>query len=169
MLQPLPIVRRLRLRCKTQPSLHVQCLPTQPRPAGTSHSYGHYTRLGISRTASQVEVQRAFRRKAILAHPDKTNSRELWDELYTSFEVLRDSRSRSLYDQELVEQQSRDGLGTVLIHEQENHDAEHNQKVDLGRAREVLERALWGEEAILGDCNVSVLQSLRQLVSEGLS
>ena len=34
----------------------------------------HYDRLGIQRTATEVEIKSAYRRKAMLFHPDKNSA-----------------------------------------------------------------------------------------------
>lgn len=61
----------------------------------------YYQVLRISRQASAAEVKRAFRRLAVLFHPDKNSSAEalrLFQEINEAHEVLSDPLKRSGYD-----------------------------------------------------------------------
>lgn len=60
-----------------------------------------YDVLGVSRTASAVEIRRAYRRLARRYHPDANPGDEAharFDELATAYEVLHDSERRARYD-----------------------------------------------------------------------
>ncbi|MBL7851401.1 MAG: DnaJ domain-containing protein [Cyclobacteriaceae bacterium] len=70
----------------------------------------YYKILRISRLASAADVKRAYRRLAVLFHPDKNSSPEalrLFQEVNEAHEVLSDPLKRSNYDSLL------DGGGTV--------------------------------------------------------
>lgn len=57
-----------------------------------------YDLLGVPKTASQDEIKKAFRKKALKEHPDKGGDPEKFKELSTAYEVLSDPEKRELYD-----------------------------------------------------------------------
>ncbi|CAE8601624.1 unnamed protein product [Polarella glacialis] len=57
-----------------------------------------YDVLGVSELAPAEEVRVAFRRCALVAHPDKGGSKDMFQALYQAFEVLSDPASRKIYD-----------------------------------------------------------------------
>jgi len=64
----------------------------------------YYEVLGISRSASQDEIKKAYRRLALRYHPDKNpdNSKEAeekFKEVSEAYKVLSDSEKRQIYDQ----------------------------------------------------------------------
>jgi hypothetical protein len=62
----------------------------------------HYDTLGIERTATPDEISRAYRKKSLKCHPDRTQGRENeWDQLTKAYEILGDKRKRHWYDIEL--------------------------------------------------------------------
>lgn len=64
----------------------------------------YYTLLRISRNASDAEIKQAFRRLAIMLHPDKNphpDAPAAFQELNEAYEVLGDPVRRVLYDQML--------------------------------------------------------------------
>jgi molecular chaperone DnaJ len=69
--------------------------------AATKRDY--YEILGISRTASEAEVAKAYRRMAIKYHPDSNRDDEeaisKFKECAEAYEVLSDAQKRSRYDQ----------------------------------------------------------------------
>jgi curved DNA-binding protein len=62
----------------------------------------YYDTLGVSRTATQDEIQRAYRKLARKYHPDvnkASEAEERFKELGEAYEVLKDPEKRSKYDQ----------------------------------------------------------------------
>lgn len=61
-----------------------------------------YDVLGVSHTATDTEIKKAYRLKALKYHPDKNNhskeSTEKFQEITRAYEILYDSQKRSIYD-----------------------------------------------------------------------
>lgn len=78
----------------------------------------YYDLLRISRTASDAEIKQAFRRLAILLHPDKNphpDAPAAFQELNEAYEVLGDPASRMLYDQ-LLGVESEKSIAPAIRH-----------------------------------------------------
>jgi DnaJ family protein B protein 4 len=59
----------------------------------------YYELLGVPKTATAKQIQKAYRRKAVQYHPDKTNGdRTMFDHISTAYDVLSDEKKRSIYD-----------------------------------------------------------------------
>lgn len=63
----------------------------------------YYELLGIDRHASEDEIKKAYRRKALELHPDRNygnieNSTKLFAEVQSAYEVLSDLQERAWYD-----------------------------------------------------------------------
>lgn len=62
-----------------------------------------YEILGISKTATQAEIKKAYRKKAIEFHPDKNpgdkQAEEKFKEAAQAYEILSDEQKRAQYDQ----------------------------------------------------------------------
>jgi DnaJ-class molecular chaperone len=63
----------------------------------------HYAALGVSRTASQEEIQKAYRNMARKYHPDMNpddaSAKNKFQEVQAAYEVLSDPEKRKRYDQ----------------------------------------------------------------------
>src|SRR3954468_20858263 len=63
----------------------------------------HYATLGVSRTASSDEIQKAYRKLARKYHPDMNpddaTAKKKFQEIQSAFEVLSDADKRKRYDQ----------------------------------------------------------------------
>eukprot|EP00249_Psilotum_nudum_P012898 c24032_g1_i2 orf=232-1491(+) len=70
----------------------------------------YYDVLGVSKTASQDELKKAYRKAAIKNHPDKGGDPEKFKELAQAYEVLSDPEKRDIYDQ-YGEEALKEGMG----------------------------------------------------------
>ncbi|KAL5999244.1 DNAj domain protein [Asimina triloba] len=70
----------------------------------------YYEILGVSKTASQEDLKKAYRRAAIKNHPDKGGDPEKFKELAQAYEVLSDPEKREIYDQ-YGEDALKEGMG----------------------------------------------------------
>src|SRR4051794_40403720 len=67
------------------------------------HYKDYYESLGVSRTASDAEIKKAFRKLAREYHPDvakdKKKAEEKFKEINEAYEVLSDPTKRKKYDE----------------------------------------------------------------------
>src|SRR5687768_8262686 len=63
----------------------------------------YYATLGVSRSASQEEIQKAYRKLARKYHPDMNpddaTAKKKFQEVQSAFEILSDAEKRQRYDQ----------------------------------------------------------------------
>lgn len=86
---------------QSTPSSSTSSTPPLPQTAQSIlHLTCHYDILGITRTATQAQIQKAYRRRCLATHPDKlpNGDRQAFDMVSRAYEVLGCERKRALYD-----------------------------------------------------------------------
>jgi DnaJ family protein A protein 2 len=58
----------------------------------------YYEILGVSMTATQEEIKKQYKKKAIILHPDKGGSEDKFKELSEAYTILSDEKKRQEYD-----------------------------------------------------------------------
>jgi curved DNA-binding protein CbpA len=85
----------------------------------------YYQILGVGKTASQEEIKKAYRQKALLIHPDVNPSLEAqsaFQELSKAYEILGDPTARANYESE-----------EIIIRFEEFDDETHRQTTERER------------------------------------
>ena len=74
--------------------------PLPPAAQSILYQTCHYDVLGITKQATQIEIQKAYRKRCVLTHPDKIPSgdRSAFDKVSEAYDVLSCERKRALYD-----------------------------------------------------------------------
>lgn len=72
-------------------------------PAASVRKTCYYELLGINNTADELEIRRAYKKKALELHPDRNfndeeNATKKFAEVQTAYEVLSDPQERAWYD-----------------------------------------------------------------------
>ena len=58
----------------------------------------YYSTLGVSKTANQDEIKKAYRKLASQYHPDRGGSKEQFQEIQAAYDTLSDPEKRAQYD-----------------------------------------------------------------------
>lgn len=69
-----------------------------------------YEVLGLDEDASQDDIVRAYRQRALEEHPDKGGDKDRFDELSKAYAVLFDQKKREAYDEQLAKEREREEL-----------------------------------------------------------
>jgi DnaJ family protein B protein 6 len=69
-----------------------------------SNEMDYYTVLGLSRTATESDIKKAYRKMALKWHPDKNpgnqaEAEKMFKQISEAYEVLSDKQKRDVYDQ----------------------------------------------------------------------
>lgn len=68
----------------------------------------HYDVLGVQINASMIDIKKAYRKLALIHHPDKGGDEETFKSVCESYEVLSDPDKRRIYDVNPTERDSYD-------------------------------------------------------------
>lgn len=80
------------------------------RPPKKSDSTRYYQLLGISPGAEGNEIKKAYRKMAMMNHPDKGGDPEKFKEISQAYDVLSDPEKKQIYD-EYGEDALKEGMG----------------------------------------------------------
>eukprot|EP01083_Nonionella_stella_P068762 182801_1 len=57
-----------------------------------------YELLGVNKNAGDVDIKKAYRKKAMAAHPDKGGDPEKFKQIQHAYDILKDPQKRQVYD-----------------------------------------------------------------------
>ena len=72
-----------------------------------------YDCMNLPRAATQEQIKKAYRKTALVHHPDKGGDENMFKQLSKAFETLSDPKKRSAYDGQLELSNSQDGLNPI--------------------------------------------------------
>lgn len=72
-----------------------------------------YETLGVEKTATGQEIKRAYRKLAVVHHPDKGGDEQKFKEINAAYEILSDSEKRAKYDKYGLEGLDAEGGGSA--------------------------------------------------------
>lgn len=61
----------------------------------------HYATLGLSKSATEADIKTAFKKLALLHHPDRGGDTQQFSAINEAYEVLKDTKKRLEYDTKL--------------------------------------------------------------------
>eukprot|EP00344_Euplotes_crassus_P007162 CAMPEP_0196994280 /NCGR_PEP_ID=MMETSP1380-20130617/591_1 /TAXON_ID=5936 /ORGANISM="Euplotes crassus, Strain CT5" /LENGTH=415 /DNA_ID=CAMNT_0042409609 /DNA_START=10 /DNA_END=1257 /DNA_ORIENTATION=+ len=70
----------------------------EPGPKKDVDTQKYYDVLGVSKEATQDEIRKAYRKKALKEHPDKGGDPDKFKDISVAYECLSDPKKRDLYD-----------------------------------------------------------------------
>ncbi|KAG8065613.1 hypothetical protein GUJ93_ZPchr0004g39675 [Zizania palustris] len=113
-----------------------------------SNNSKYYEVLGVSKTVSQDELKKAYRKSAIKNHPDKGGDPEKFKELSQAYEVLSDPEKRDIYDQ-YGEYALKEGMGGGSdFHNPFDYLSNFSEVVPLGGSSSRVRRQKRGEDVV---------------------
>lgn len=96
----------------------------------------HYQLLNISRAASPQEIKKAYRREAMIHHPDRGGNSDYFRSISDAYETLIDSNARDEYDATIMQTYAEQSFNMYEYSYEQNKDIEMVVNVEL---KDVLE------------------------------
>eukprot|EP00957_Ditylum_brightwellii_P194904 14848850-Ditylum_brightwellii.AAC.1 len=101
-------------------------------------STNYYAILNIDKSATSIQIKKAYRARALLSHPDKlpNNDRRAFDKVSEAYDVLSDETKRKVYDAHGLEglqnpnSVRRNGFGDSIMEEDRHHLQHHHHHHD---------------------------------------
>jgi len=73
--------------------------PLSPEAQSILNQTNHYAILGITKSATQSQIQKAYRKRCIITHPDKVSGdRSAFDKVSVAYDILSCEKKRAVYD-----------------------------------------------------------------------
>ena len=73
--------------------------PLSPEAQSILNQTCHYNILGITKSATQSQIQKAYRKRCIITHPDKVSGdRSAFDKVSVAYDILSCEKKRAVYD-----------------------------------------------------------------------
>jgi DnaJ-class molecular chaperone len=98
----------------------------------------YYEILSLKATATQEEIKRAYRKKAMESHPDVNASpgaTEVFVQINEAYAILSDAQKRQVYNQKLRDEHARSAGVSYAQNMQGSHDATYRQWVQQAQAQ----------------------------------
>jgi hypothetical protein len=151
------------LYCKTQVSGIV--LDETASPTVSDDSHRKYEILGLTRECKEDDVRCAYKRLALVMHPDKGGEKEAFQRLKLAFETLVDRDRRCAYDLECATLRCCDGQRSSASHGGEAVGAQAPEQAwqqALSKARLIFESVRSGEDIDLSFVTLSEMHALQR-------
>ena len=107
-----------------------QMLPRPKGKKGAPIDPEYYNLLQVSPSCTLADIKKSYRRLAILHHPDKSGTRDVYDRLNKAYTVLSDEEKRICYDGFGVDYEKIEGI-EMYIKKLRNDDIIIQLSVDL--------------------------------------
>lgn len=89
----------MRLRRWPASAPRVAAFPCSSLRLSSTQGKDYYKILGVERTASQKDIKKAYRKRALETHPDQGGKKEDFAEVAEAYECLSNEEKRRIYDQ----------------------------------------------------------------------
>ena len=94
----------------------------------------YYDILGVSRNASESELKKAYKKKAMQHHPDKGGDASKFQQLNEAYETLKDPQKKSNYDR----------FGTSDPFTQQRNGQQHYEEFNFGNVNDIFDSFFGG-------------------------
>eukprot|EP00934_Nitzschia_sp_Nitz4_P000707 Nitzschia sp. Nitz4//scaffold24_size164493//57122//58691//NITZ4_002320-RA/size164493-snap-gene-0.3-mRNA-1//1//CDS//3329544090//707//frame0 len=84
--------------CGVRSDTHIMFHGDPFAPEQPVDTMGLYNTLGVDKTADEKEIKKAYRKLAVVHHPDKGGDEHKFKEINAAYEILSDPEKRAKYD-----------------------------------------------------------------------